>query len=149
MDIIDGRLLPDLVEARAIDGATVLGTPGGWSVLVRCGDVERAIAAQRARTPRVWRNLATAATFVRQELGLAKFDVDALGHEPEAAPRRRPDQAVRMKSRHEAAAHDAWFRAEIERAIDAAESPNATWISHGEVLGRLDARIARLTKRHS
>ena len=77
-DTIDGKAVQSLVEAHAIRGATVLGQPGGWAVLVRYGALERAVAAQRARKPRLWRNLATAATFVRDELGVARFEVDAL-----------------------------------------------------------------------
>ncbi|MGO9772639.1 MAG: hypothetical protein ACLPSW_24425 [Roseiarcus sp.] len=64
-DTIDGKAVQSLVEAQAIRGAVVLGQPGGWNVLVRYGTLERAVAAQRARKPRLWRNLATAAAFVR------------------------------------------------------------------------------------
>ena len=114
-EIIDGKAVQSLVEAHAIRGAVVLGQPGGWAVLVRYGALERAVAAQRARKPRLWRNLATAAAFVRDELGVARFEVDTLDHEPGADRRRRPDQAARMKHKHEAGEHDAWFRAEVEK----------------------------------
>ena len=49
-----------------------------------------------------------------------------------------------MKARHEAAEHDAWFRAEVEKGIARADSPDAKWIPHKEVMAKLDARIARL-----
>ena len=143
-EIIDGKAVQSLVEAHAIRGATVLGQKGGWAVLVRYGALERAVAAQRARTPRLWRNLATAAAYVREELGLARFEVDAQAHEPDVGARRRPDQAERMKQRHEAAEHDAWFRAEVEKGIARADSPDAKWIPHEEVMATLDQRIARL-----
>ena len=78
--IIDGKAVQSLVDAHAIGGAVVLGQPGGWAVLVRYGALERAVAAQRASRPRAcgatW---TTAAAFVRDELGLARFEVDALG----------------------------------------------------------------------
>ena len=145
-DIIDGKAVQSLVEAQAIRGATVLGQPGGWAVLVRYGAIERAVAAQRARKPRLWRNLATAAAYVREELGLARFEVDAQGHEPGVA-RRRPDQAARIKALHAAAEHDRWFREQVEIGIKEADAPDAEWIPHEDVMGRLDARIARLKTR--
>jgi predicted transcriptional regulator len=81
---------------------------------------------------------------VRDELGLARFEVDSQAHEPDAGGRRRPDQAARMRARHEAAERDAWLRAEIEKGIARADSPDAKWIPHEEVMAKLDARIARL-----
>ena len=143
-DTIDGRAVQSLVEAQAIRGAVVLGQPGGWNVLVRYGTLERAVAAQRARKPRLWRNLATAAAFVREELGIARFEVDALNHEPDAAARKRPDQSERMKQKHEAGEHDAWFRGEVEKSLARADSGEAQWFSHETVMSKLDARIARL-----
>jgi hypothetical protein len=128
LEIIDGKAVQSLVEARAIRGATVLGQKGGWAVLVRYGALERAVAAQRAQIPRLFRNLTSAAAFVRDGLGLARFDVDARQHEPDTGARRRPDQAARMKARHEAAAHDAWFRAEVAKGPPAptALTPNGS-----------------------
>ena len=146
-EIIDGKAVQSLVEAQAIWGATVLGQPGGWAVLVRYGGLERAVAAQRARKPRLWRNLATAAAFVRGELGVARFEVDAQAHEPGKGGVRRPDQAARMKAKNEAAGHDRWFREQVEIGIKEADAPNAEWIPHEVVMARLDARIARLKKR--
>lgn len=150
-EIIDGKAVQSLVEANAIHGATVLGQSGGWAVLVHYGALERAVAAQRAKTPRLWRNLATAAAFVRDELGIARFDVDAQAYEfkneSDASARKRPDQAARMKQRHEAAEHDKWFREQVEIGVKEADDPNAVWLSHEKVIAKLDARIARLKGR--
>ena len=146
-EIIDGKAVRSLVDAQAIRGATVIGQPGGWTVVVRYGALERAVAAQRGRAPRLWRNLATAATFVREELGVTRFEVDSEAHKPEVGARHRPDQAARMKARHLAAEHDAWFRAEVEKGVGRADSSDAEWIPHGEVMAKLDARIARLKGR--
>ena len=139
-DIIDGKAVKSLVEAHAIRGATVLGQPGGWAVLVRYGALERAVAAQRAHKPRLWRNLATAAAFVRDELGVARFEVDAEAHKPDAG---RP----RMKARHEAAEHHKWFREQVEIGIKEADDPATQWIRQDDVMARLDARITRLKAR--
>jgi len=132
-EIIDGRAVRSLVEAHAIRGATILGQPGGWAVLVRYGAAERAVAAQRARRPRLWRNLNAAAAYVRDDLGVARFEVDTVGHKPDPAARRRPDQAAALRRMHAAAEHDTWFRAEVGKAIAEADAPNAVWIPHEEV----------------
>jgi hypothetical protein len=140
-EIIDGKAVRTLVEAQAIRGATILGQPGGWAILVRYGTNERAVAAQRAQRPRLWRNLNTAAAFVRDDLGVTRFDVDTAEHRPEAIARHRPDQSAALRRTHAAAAHDAWFRAEVEKAIAEADAPDATWIPHEEV--REDMRRQR------
>lgn len=115
-DLIAGKAVRSLVEAQAIRAATILGQPGGWAVLVRYGTAERAIAAQRSRRMRLWRNIATAVAFVRDELGLPRFEVDASSHDATGG-NSRPDTAARQRRAHEAAAHDAWFRSEVEKTI--------------------------------
>src|SRR6476620_10656505 len=106
-EMIDSRAVRNLVAAQAVQGATVLGRPGGWAVLVRYGALERAVASTR-RQLRIWRHLNGAAAFVQQELGLARFDVDASGHDP-AGGYRRPDQAERLKHQREVAERALWF----------------------------------------
>jgi hypothetical protein len=132
-EIIDGKAVRSLVKAHAIRGATIFGQPGGWAVLVRYGAAERAVAAQRAQQPRLWRNLNSAAAYVRDDLGVARFEVDTVGHQPDAAARRRPDQAAALRRMHAAAEHDAWFRAEVGKAIAEADAPDAIWVPHEEV----------------
>ena len=140
-EIIDGKAVRSLVEAQAIRGATILGQPGGWAVLVRYGAAERAVAAQRARQPRLWRNLNSAAAYVRDDLGLARFEVDTLRHQPDAIVRRRPDQAEALRRAHAAALHDAWFRTEVAMAIAEADAPDAVWVPQEEV--EEDMRLQR------
>ncbi len=145
-EIIDGKAVQSLVEAHAIRGATVLGQRGGWAVLVRYGALERAVAAQRAKTPRLWRNLTTAAAFVRDELGLARFEVDAQAHEPDAG-RRRPDQAERLRQQREAAEHDAWFRAEVQKTLDRIDAGEIGLIDEDAWSKRSAAKRAELSHR--
>jgi hypothetical protein len=132
-ELIDGKAIQGLVEARAIKGATVLGMAGGWNVLVRYGSVERVVAAQRSRRARLWRNLNTAAAYVRNELGLPRFEVDALKHDPDAIDRSRPDTAERQRRAHIAVEHERWFRAEVKKAIDEADAADASFIDNAEV----------------
>jgi len=117
-DIIDGRAVKSLVDARAIQGAVVLGQPGGFAILVKYGANERAIAAQRSRRMRIWRNLDTAATYVRDELGVPRFEIDMAEHDPDANVRRRPDTAERQRQMREAAEYDVWFKAQVQETLD-------------------------------
>lgn len=146
-EIIDGKAVQSLVEAHAIRGATVLGQRGGWAVLVRYGALERAVAAQRARTPRLWRNLTTAAAYVRDELGLARFEVDAQAHEPDAGRRRRPDQAERLRQQRAAAEHDAWFRAEVQKTLDRIDAGEIGLLDEDAWSERSAAKRAELSRR--
>ena len=143
-DIIDGKAVKSLVEAQALRGATVLGQPGGWAVLVRYGALERAVAAQRARQPRLWRNLNAAASYVRDELLLPRFEVDSIGHEPDAIDRSRPDTAARQRQMRAAAAHDAWFRAQVEDAMIEADDPATVLVSHEDAKRSWAIRKAEL-----
>lgn len=45
-----------------------------------------------------------------------------------------------------AAEHDAWFRAEVQKALADADDPKAEWVSHDEVERDWAARRARLLK---
>jgi predicted transcriptional regulator len=118
-DVIDAKTVRSLVEAEAIGGATILGQPGGWAVLVRYGSAERVVGGQKTRRMRLWRRLESASTFVRRELRLPRFDVDAAAYDPDAIERKRPDQAERLRRQREAAEYDAWFRAEVQEGLDA------------------------------
>lgn len=69
-------------------------------------------------------------------IGARKIQVDVSEWSPDATPstpRKRPDTAERQRRAHEAAAHDAWFRAEVEQAIQEADSPDAKWYTQEEV----------------
>lgn len=146
-ETIDSKAVKSLVDAHAIRGATIFGQPGGWAVLVRYGALERAIAAQKSGTTRVWRHLDTAAAFVRQELGLPRFEVDTVGHDPHALERRRPDTAARQRRAHEAAEHDKWFRAEVQKTLDGIANGTVETVSHEEHTARWHKKRAELLAR--
>lgn len=146
-EIIDSKAVKNLVDAQAIRQAVVLGQRGGWAVLVRYGTQERVIAAQRSRRMRLWRNLNTAATFVREELQMPRFEVDTAEYDPQAATRKRPDQAERLRQQHAAAEHDAWFRAEVQKTLDGIADGTVRMISDEEHKRRWKERRAELLAR--
>lgn len=82
---------------------------------------------------------ASKAIAVLHKIGAHKFQVDTSAWSPAKAAmpgRRRPDTAERQRRAHAATAHDAWFRAEVERAVQEADAPQVKWISHEEVKER-------------
>lgn len=147
LETIDGKAVKNLAGAHALNGAVVFGQPGGYAVLVRYGVNEKAVAAQRSRRVRIWRNLNTAAAYVRDELGLARFEIDMTHHDPAAVERKRPDTAVRQRQIHQAAEHDAWFRGEVQKALDDIRNGLNAAISENDWAERAKAKRADLQRR--
>lgn len=117
-DTIDHGTLSRLVEAGAVRGAHIVGQHGGWAVMVRYGLIERPLAAQRSRQVRLFRKFETLVTYLKG-IGISKFDVDASCYDADVVhATRRPDRAEALKRAHEAAAHDAWFREQVQASID-------------------------------
>lgn len=115
-ETIDHTTLSQLVEARAVRSVHVVGQPGGWSVLVKYGMAERALAAQRSRKVRVFRRMEALVSYLK-DIGIQRFDVEAAGYEA-------------LCRAHEAATHNRWFRAQVEIALKEADDPNTVWTSN-------------------
>lgn len=125
-----------LAEASAIQGASIIGQPGGWSVVLKLGSQECPLGAQRTDRPRTWRSLDRVVAFVKHELHIARFDLlDATNHsEGEPVTGSSPAAAAeRLRHAHQAAAYDKWFRAEVEQGLKEADDHNTQWISNEDV----------------
>jgi len=144
-ETIDHSTLTELVEAGALRGAHVVGQPGGWSLRVKYGAAERALAAQRSRQVRVFRRIETLVSYLK-DVGIEHFDVDAVDYQAEGG-KTRPDRAEAMRRAHEAAAHDKWFRDQIEEAIKEADDPNTEWVPHEVVKQDMARQRAELLAR--
>ena len=117
-ETIDHRTLTELVGAQAVRAAHVVGQPGGWSIVVKYGMSERAVAASRSRQVRVFKKFETLVGYLK-DMGLHRFDVDAAGYDAESVTTyRRPDASEALRRAHGAAAYDKWFRAEVQASID-------------------------------
>jgi predicted transcriptional regulator len=135
---------------------TIVGRPGGWSVIFKLNAGEKWLAAQRSKLVRVWRSLDRCVAFMKEELGVARFDVlDASRHSPDGlTPRVRADAAARMKHAHETAAHDRWFQDQVNeglRDLDAGlvtqeETHDAQWAKRRAALQK---RIVTTHKRRA
>ncbi len=146
---IDTAMAKRMVEAAAIRGASIIGQPGGWSVMLSLGMSEKPLGTQRTDKPRLWRSLDRCIDYLKNELHIARFDMlDATNYSVIAiAGKSRGDTATRMRHAHEAAAHDKWFRAQVEICIQEADDPNTTWVSHEEAKVSWAKKRAELVKR--
>lgn len=143
---IDTAIAKRMVEANAMSvRASIIGQPGGWSVMLKIGMTEKALGAQRTDTPRLWRSLDRCVDYLKKELHIAKFDrLDATQYfDLPAANSVRNDAAERMRHAHQAAAYDKWLRAEIQEAIDDPRSPVPHELAMQRVRARLDALRAK------
>ncbi len=84
---------------------------------------------------RTFRNPAKAIEILHA-MGAHRVEVDTSAWSPtlaQAESRKRPDTAARQRRLHEAAAHDAWFRQEVQVAVREADGPDAEWDSQEQV----------------
>lgn len=138
---INHSTLAKLVESGGVRAAHVIGLAGGWGISVKCGRSVRPLAAQRGKV-RLFSRLETAAAYLKG-IGIARFDVDVLGYDPQPARRARPDRAASLKRAHAAAAYDMWFRSQVQAALD---DPRPG-IPHEEVSARWRRKRSQLLKK--
>ena len=133
---VDTAMARRLVDAMAIQGASIIGKPGGWSVMLKLGAAERPLGVQRTDKPRTWRSLDRCVDYLKNELHLARFDLlDATLHsDVDAAAKPRSDAAERMRQTHQAAAYDKWFRAEVAQGMSEADDPATAWVDNDAVM---------------
>lgn len=145
-ETIDQMTLENLVQAGAIRGATVVGQPGGWGLVVKFGMSEKALAAKRGAV-RTWRKLETLVLFLKG-IGIVQFATDASNYSPESSllpSAKRPDAAERMRRAHEAAAYDQWIRDQVQESL-ADPRPN---VSHAQAMSEVQAVIDAVRVKHA
>lgn len=110
---IDHATLEHLVEAGAVRGASIVGQPGGWGVVVQYGMTERALAAKRGAV-RIFRKFETLVGYLK-DIGIVKYQVDASQFDPMAlqVERTRSDASKRLKDAHEAVAYRDWLEGKV------------------------------------
>lgn len=118
---IDHGSLRRLVDAGTPVGAEVVGGVGGWGVVIKYGRASQTLAATRG-APRTWRQFESLAGYLKA-LGIVEYRVNAAGFEAGGATlkpdnKRSAAASERMKRAHQAAAHDAWFRGQVQTSID-------------------------------
>ncbi len=145
MSTIDTPMARRLVEVAAIQGAAIIGQPGGWSVMLKVGMQETPLGTQRTDKPRTWRSLDSCVQYLRDELKIIKVDgIDASNYSAEAVhhTQRGKAAAERLRAAHEAAAYKQWLDREVQEAID----DSAPSIPHAEVMESAQAVIDKARK---
>ena len=139
---LDTAIVKRMVEAQAIRTASIIGQPGGWSILLKIGMTEKPLGAQRTDKPRLWKSLDRCVDYMKSELHIARFDMlDATQHSDiPMAGSDKNNAAERMREAHQAAAYTKWLKVEIQEAID---DPRPS-IAHEEVMRNVRAKIARM-----
>lgn len=56
-------------------------------------------------------------------------------------------EAGAAQTAHEAAAHDRWFREQVQMALDEADKPDAEFIPHEQVMAEWEIQRAELLRR--
>lgn len=146
---IDTAMAKRLVEAAAIRGASIIGQPGGWSVVLKLGMQDKALGIQRSDKPRIWRSLDRCVEYLKNELHIARFELlDATNYSDVAlVGKSRDDAAERLRKAHEAAAHDKWFREQVEIGLAEADDLAAEWVTNEEANASWTKKRAELVKR--
>jgi hypothetical protein len=149
LDTIDHVTLSRLVEANAVSGASIIGQPGGWGIVIKYGMTERALAAKRGSI-RIFRKFETLVSYLKA-IGVVKYQVDATGFDPAAlkSTRRSEVASARMTAAHDAAAYDKWFCEQVDQAQIEADDPNTQWIPHEVVKAEMAAQRKLLQARIS
>ena len=86
--------LRELVQADSVQSACAIGTRGGYSIVIRCGSIERTLASVRGDV-RLF-TLTNVSKFLRG-IGLSRFEVDASSYEEARMRNARPDRAEALK----------------------------------------------------
>lgn len=103
----------ELAAAGSVRDTVLVGQRGGYAVLLKVGMAERTLATKEG-TPRIFGALDAAARVLREELGIARYHVDATGFTARDVQRRRPDRAAALKRTHEDAAYLAFLEERAE-----------------------------------
>lgn len=146
-ETIDHTTLSHLVEAGAVRGADVVGEKGGWEIVIKYGMTQRALASRRGHV-RVFKRFETLVSYLKS-IGVVTYQVNAANYEAEAVgtTKRRQDASERLKQAHEAAAHDKWFREQVEIGLQEADDPATEWVSHEDARASWAAKRAKLVKK--
>lgn len=146
-ETVDHATLRRLHAAGVVSDTTLVAEPDGWSCVIQVRRTQYPLATKRGGV-RHWSRMESAARYLHR-LGIMQFHVDARALDDMAASTKatRPDARAKLKRAHEAAAYDAWFREQVQAAVDEADSPGAVWHAHEEVEAEFAERRAQTRQR--
>ena len=128
-------LAKQMIEVAAINSVSIISTPEGWFAMLKLGATEKPLGTQRTDKPRIWRSLDRCVEYLKNELHIVRFELLDASQSCNIAlkgGKSRIDASVRLRNAHEAAAHDKWFRQQVEEGVAEADDPDTSWISNYE-----------------
>lgn len=128
-------------DAGGVEGVTLKGQGGAFLVQIATRSGAAAFLAKaRSHEPRRFSNPIAALNVLRDVgITIGQFDASEWNPDEKEETAGNRGRAEAMRKAHQAAAYSEWLAAEIQAAID---DPRPS-IPHDEVMGRMDARIAR------
>jgi hypothetical protein len=113
------------------------------------GVQDKPLCVQRSDKPRIWRSLDRCVEYLKNELHIARFDQLDATHYSDVAlgGKSRADAAERLRQAHEAAAHDKWFRQQVEIGLAQADDPAAEWVTNEQANASWAKKRAELLRR--
>lgn len=135
----------ELVQAGSVRHAALLGQRGGYAIVLRVGLADRVLATKLG-APRLFAQLDRAARLLRDELGIARFEVDAVGYAPGNLVR-RPDRTAALRLQAEDAAYATFLRERAEAAAAQADAHPETILVSAEADALVKAHAAELQAR--
>ena len=142
-EVINHATLLQRVKAGAVSGARVIGQPGGWRVVVKDGQIERALCA-RGGSPRRFRRFETLVGYLKN-IGLEQFEVDATLYPSREAP--HPQSISPKLTPDEVVEHGRWFREEIAQTLEGVDRGEVRLLSDDEHRARWATMQADLLRR--
>jgi hypothetical protein len=103
--------------------------------MLKVGVQEQLLGTQRTNKPRVWRSLDRCVEHLKNEFHITRFDLldsTNFSNDVISGGKSRTDASERLRTVHGAAAHDKWFREQVEQGVLEADDPNTSWISNDE-----------------
>ncbi len=138
------------LRATALAGgvaSVTLKAAGGTflvAVATRSGG-DGVLITTRTKEPRRFADPRKAMLLLRaMGIATAQLDISRWNPDETATGTARPDRAVAMKRAHEAAAHDRWFRAQVEQGLREANDPATVMLPHARVMTEMKATIDRI-----
>lgn len=133
-----------LVESGSVRSAIAIAEGDCWSLVVRFGRSEKTLISKNGKV-RAWRKLDTLAKYITKDLGISRFETDGSDYDPTHKSLKRPDSSAVLKKTHAAAAHDRWFKDQVEDAVKEADNVKTVWISQDDISKRASKRRKALS----
>lgn len=139
-ELITPPVLKELVAARTVHSAFVVGEEGGFAIFVKYGMVTRAIAAKSSTSgfkKRVFPSLDSVDRFLRTTVHIPQYEVNSASYKEAPRSAKGESAAERMKNIHKTSVYNSWLETELQASIDDTSKP----VPHASVMQGMHAIV--------